>query len=69
MITANKDQTTTMFPINFFCCNNPNHFIEGETNRYQFCRSCHWFFKADLFIRDERAIEWLQNEIQKKQKQ
>lgn len=55
-----------LFPINFFCCKHPNHYISDETNRYQYCRSCNWFFKADLFIKDETAYNWICEEIKKK---
>ncbi len=58
--------TQTLFPINFFCCKTPNHFIPDESNRYQYCRNCHWFFKADLFIKDEFSYRWICEEIKKK---
>lgn len=59
--------TSQLYPINFFCCGRPDHFIpDPATNRYQYCRSCNWFFKADLFISDDVAFEWVHNEIKKK---
>ncbi len=67
MNTSQKIITQSVYPINFFCCKRPDHFIPDNSNRYQYCRMCHWVFNADLFICDEKAYKWIYEDIRKKE--